>query len=209
MNEQILNDLRKAYNREVNERDRKEVSAWKHRERQRFLSLLRADGKRRLLDVGAGTGAHGKFFQDHNMDVVCTDLSYENVRRCCSKGLTACVMDFLHVGFSEKTFDAVFALNCLLHVPRLDLPRVLESLRYILVTEGFFYWGQYGGFEREGPWPDDHYDPKRFFSLLTDDQMRNISKRYFEVISFDIITLENEGDLHFQSMFLKKIGFGA
>lgn len=201
---QILNDLRTAYDREVDERDQKEVSTWKHDERQRFLSLLREDGKRRLLDVGAGTGVHGKFFQDHDIDVVCTDLSYENVRRCRSKGLTACVMDFLSAGFSDKTFDAIFALNCLLHVPRRDLPRALESLRYILVTGGFFYWGQYGGLEREGPWPDDHYDPKRFFSLLTDDQMRNICKRYFEVISFDIIKLETESDLHFQSMFLKK-----
>jgi 2-polyprenyl-3-methyl-5-hydroxy-6-metoxy-1,4-benzoquinol methylase len=109
MYEQILNDLRTAYDREVDERDQKEVSAWKHRERQRFLSLLRDDGERRLLDVGAGAGVHGKFFRDHDIDVVCADLSYENVRRCRSKGLTACVMDFLSVGFSEKTFDAIFA----------------------------------------------------------------------------------------------------
>jgi len=204
MYEHILSDLRRAYDRKADERDQKRVSEWKHNERLRFLSLLRDEGRHMLLDVGAGTGVHGRFFQDHGMEVICTDLSYENTRRCREKGLAVCVMDFLSVGFDDNTFDAIFAMNCLLHVPKKDLPRVLESLREKLVVGGLFYWGQYGGIEREGSWTDDHYEPKRYFSLLPDDQMRAFSSRYFEVVSFHVIETEPENDIHFHSMILRR-----
>ena len=204
MYEQILNDLRTAYDRKADERDQYETSEWKQDERLRFLSLLREEGKHHLLDVGAGTGIHGKFFQDQGMEVVCTDLSLENVRRCREKGLAAYVMDFLGLGFDDETFDAIFAMNCLLHVPKRDLPRVLESLRSKLVIGGLFYWGQYGGVDREGHWPDDDYEPKRFYSLLPDDRMRTISERYLEVTSSNIIDTESEDDIHFHSAILRR-----
>jgi hypothetical protein len=64
--------------------------------------------------------------------------------------------------------------------------------------------GQYGGIEHEGSWPDDEYEPKRYFSLLLDDQIRAMSERYFEVLSFDIIGLESEDEGHFQSLILRR-----
>jgi SAM-dependent methyltransferase len=204
MYEQILNDLRTAYDRKADERDQYETSEWKQQERLRFLSLLREEGKHLLLDIGAGTGIHGKFFKDQGMEVVCTDLSLENVRRCREKGLAAYVMDFLRLGFDDETFDAIFAMNCLLHVPKSDLPRVLESLQRKLIIGGLFYWGQYGGVERQGFWPDDDYEPKRFYSLLLDDQMQTISESYFEVISSHIIDTETEDDIHFHSVILRR-----
>lgn len=204
MYEQILNDLRMAYDRKADERDQYETSEWKQKERLRFFSLLREEGKHQLLDVGAGTGIHGKFFQAQGMVVVCTDLSFENVRRCREKGLDACEMDFLRLGFDNEIFDAVFAMNCLLHVPKRDLPRALESIRSKLVIGGLFYWGQYGGIEHEGSWPNDEYEPKRYFSLLLDDQIRVMSERYFEVISFDIIEIESEDEGHFHSLVLRR-----
>ena len=204
MYEQIINDLRAAYDRKADERDQYEASEWKQHERLRFLSLLREEEKQQLLDVGAGTGIHGKFFQDQGMVVVCTDLSLENVRRCREKGLAACVMNFLRLGFDDETFDAIFAMNCLLHVPMKDMPRVLETLRSKLVIGGLFYWGQYGGVEREGCRPDDDYEPKRFYSLLLDDQMQAISERFFEVISSNYIDTDPEDDIHFHSVILRR-----
>jgi SAM-dependent methyltransferase len=204
MYDHILSDLRRAYDRKADERDQKRISEWKHHERLKFLSLLRDEGKYMLLDVGAGTGVHGRFFQDHGMEVICIDLSYENARRCREKGLPACVMDFLGLGFDDDVFEAIFAMNCLLHVPKRDLPRVLESLRGKLVVGGLFYWGQYGGIEHEGSWSDDHYEPKRYFSLLPDDQMRAFGGRYFEVVFFNVIETEAENDIHYHSVTLRR-----
>ncbi len=86
-------------------------------------------------------GIHGKFFQDNGLDVICIDLSFENGRRCREKGITTFMMDFLNLGFDDETFESIFAMNCLLHVPKRDLPRALESLRTKLIIGGLFYWG--------------------------------------------------------------------
>ena len=205
MYSQVIHELRRAYDRMVEERDKKEVAAWKIEERQQFLSLLQQEGQKKLLEIGAGTGIHGQFFQENGLEVICTDLSPEMVKRCQQKGLAAYVMDFLHLEFPDNSFDAIYAMNCLLHVPRGDLPKVMEALQGLLRPGGLFYWGQYGGIEREGTWPNDHYEPKRFYSLLTDEQAKEIAARSFQLVSFKRIRLEEENtNIHFQSMILRR-----
>lgn len=137
------------------------------------------------------------------MAVVCTDLSPENVRLCRAKGLIAYVMDFMGLDFPESSFDAVFARNCLLHVPKQDLPQVLSAIRGVLIPKGLFYLGLYGGMEHEGIWPEDEYEPKRFFCFHTDDQIRKISTAFFDLLRFKRIAFEGEKDFHFQSLVLR------
>jgi SAM-dependent methyltransferase len=186
------------------DRDRRPITAWKTAERQRFLSLLQEEGGRSLLEIGAGTGVHSKFFQDNGLDVTCTDLSPRNVALCRKNCLTAYVMDFLSLEFPNRSFDAVYALNCLIHVPQADLPRVLQAVRAPLKFGGLFYLGAYGGKRREGVWPRDHYRPKRFFSFLSDEQIKKTTTRFFELVAFRRIPLEDEPDLHFQSLILRR-----
>ena len=182
--EQVISALRPAYDRMVEERDSKETADWKIEERAQFLALLQEENKTRLLEIGAGTGVHGKFFQDSGLRVTCTDLSREMVKRCREKGLEAYAMDFLRLDFPESWFEAIFAMNCLLHVPKIDLPRVLDVLHKMLQPGGLFYWGQYGGIEREGVWQDDHYKPQRFFCLLPDDAIKEIATLQFQLARF-------------------------
>jgi SAM-dependent methyltransferase len=186
------------------ERDRKPLTVLQIEERQRFLSLLEEEGKRRLLEIGAGTGVHSKFFQDNGVEVTSTDLSPRNVELCREKGLTAHVMDFLNLDFPECTFDAVYALNCLIHVPQGDLPQILETIRALLKVGGLLYLGAYGGEEREGVWSEDHYLPRRFFSFLSDEQITDVTTRFFELVAFRRILLDDEPDLHFQSLVLRR-----
>src|SRR5579863_8922999 len=203
MYEQVITDLRNAYNRKAEERDQSELADWKIEERQKFFSLLQQEGKKRVLEVGAGTGKDSKFFQDNGLEVISTDLSSEMVRLCLAKGLTAYVMDFLHLDFPPASFDAIYSLNCLLHVPKSDLPAVLQALQNLLKPSGLFYMGLYGGIEREGPWKDDQHEPKRFFSYHTDANMQQIVKTYFDLMYFCPIDLPREENIHFQSMILR------
>ena len=199
---EILVGLRESYASKVEERDNQQVSPWKEQQRAEFLSLLKKEDKRTLLDIGAGTGVHGEFFRDRGLDVTCTDLSPAMIERCREKGLTAHVMDFLNLEFPAEFFEAVFAMNCLLHVPKQDLPRVLEVIRNIMTSGGLFYWASMGAYH-QGIWAKDHYEPKRFFSLLPDDQIQRFAVQHFRMVSFNRVELEGDSD-HFQSMVLRR-----
>jgi SAM-dependent methyltransferase len=205
MYQQVKADLQRVYDLKVQEREGMHTAAWKEAERRDFLSLLQQEGKQTLLEIGAGTGVHGLFFQDNGMEVVCTDLSPAMVASCQKKGLTAYAMDFLGLDFPDETFDAVFAMNCLLHVPHADFGRVLDSIRRVMRPAGLLFLGQYGGIDREGPWEEDNYEPRRFFSFWTEEQMQEQVEAVLEVETFKVIQLEDEKlNIHFQALVLRR-----
>jgi SAM-dependent methyltransferase len=97
----------------------------------------------------------------------------------------------------------MFAMNCLLHVPRADLQRVLLALSEVLRPGGLFYLGQYGGGDWEGSKSDDHYEPKRFFSLLSETSFRNAAAEVFDVVDYKRIEMEDwEG--FYQALILRR-----
>ena len=175
---------------------------FKAQERRRFLDLLRERGAASLLEVGAGPGHDSLYFQDHGLRVLCTDLSPDMVERCKAKGLDARVADFLHLGVPSASFDAVYALNCLLHVPTPDLPRVLQALSEVLVPGGLLYVGTWGGENQEGPVADPRYPVPRFFAFRTDEAMRHLLTGQFDLLSFAAFDRGDNG--HFQSFILQK-----
>jgi SAM-dependent methyltransferase len=192
---QLNRDLRRAYDAMAEVRDAMDDEAWKQAERARFRDLLRAAGATSLLEIGAGHGVSGRFFADAGFEVVCVDLSPELVARCRAKGLAAHVMDFGALEFPAASFHAGFGMqssrfgsqatpNCLLHVPRANLGRVLRSIRRVLAPGGLFYWGQYGGHDFEGVYPEDTYEPKRFFSRMTDERIQRAASKAFEIVDF-------------------------
>jgi SAM-dependent methyltransferase len=199
-----VHHLRDAYNGSANERNESVLAPWKLTERRRVLDMFRKHNAQRLLEIGAGTGRDAAFFRDGGLDVVCTDLSPEMVRHCRAKGLTAHAMDFLNFDFPQASFDAVYALNCLLHVPKRDLQAVLERVRFVLKPGGLFYVGVYGGRTWEGVAPFDWHDPKRFFSYYTDDDFLAAVAPPFDVIAFERMTVDLQDEYHFQSLMLRK-----
>lgn len=202
MDNGIKNNLVKAYDRYAEDRDNRKIADWKIQERAHFLELLKKEQKKTLLEIGAGTGKDSRFFQDNGLQVISTDISSEMVRLCRQKGLSAFLMDFYKLGFREGSFDAIWALNCLLHVPKKEFPEILQGIQYVLKPTGFFYIGVYGGREFEGIWQEDFYTPKRFFSFYPDQRIQEIVEVFFEVLYFKVVPLE-EGKAHFQSMILR------
>ncbi|SCG53051.1 class I SAM-dependent methyltransferase [Micromonospora humi] len=199
----VLGPLREAYDARASWRDALTKEPWKLAERQAFRNRL-APGAR-LLEIGAGTGQDGVYFQQEGFAVVATDLSPAMVEHCRAKGIEAHVMDFLHLDFPADSFDAVFAMNCLLHVPNHDLPAVLAAIRTVLRPGGLFFVGVYGGNESaEGPKSDDEHGPPRFFSWRTDEQLLGFATAWFDVVDFHSIGV---GRGHrFQSLTLRRPG---
>ncbi len=199
----IKTDLVKAYDRYAQERDKREIAPWKMIERDHFLQILKEKQKKNVLEIGAGTGKDSRFFKDTGFTVISTDISFEMAKLCNEKGLFALVMDLHDLGFSEESFDAIWSMNCLLHVPKRELPGVLKGIRAVLKTRGLFYMGVYGGFDHQGPWQDDSYRPRRFFSLYADEALQDLLVDFFEILYFKTVPL-NEKNVHFQSVILRK-----
>ncbi|WP_081687598.1 class I SAM-dependent methyltransferase [Glycomyces tenuis] len=186
--EAIKQDLRQAYDAKAEVRERKEDAPWKRDERARFAAHLREAGSSVLLEIGAGHGVSGRYFADEGFAVTCVDLSPEMIGYCRAKGLTAEVMDFNALDFADGSFDAVFGMNTLLHVPRAELEAILREVKRVLAPGSLFYWGQYGGRDSEGVWSGDHYEPKRFFSFMTVERITDLAAEHFELL--DLVVLE-------------------
>ena len=198
------NNLIESYNKYAQERDTYKKEAWKIEERAIFLALLQSKEKRSLLEMGAGPGHDSKFFQDMGLAVTCIDLSPEMIKLCQQKGLSAQVMDMTDLNFHPDSFDAVYALNSLLHIPKANFRTVLKNVKKVLKPSGLFYLGVYGSDkESEGIREQDTYNPKRFFSFYTDENIQKTTSELFELQYFKRIpTTGNE--LHFQSLILEK-----
>lgn len=202
--DKIKEQLVIAYDRQAGTRDATVKAAWKLEERADFLQRVQEQDGRSLLEIGAGPGLDAKFFQDHGLRVRCIDLSPQHVALCVEKGLDADEMDFAQMLFADESFDAIWALNCLLHVPKAELPNVLQEIRRVLKPGGLFYMGVYGREDSEGVWEGDHYEPKRFFSFFRDETLLTFLEPHFLVRSFR--TLPHTTDLDFQSVVLQRPG---
>jgi SAM-dependent methyltransferase len=192
-----------SYDRQAEQRDKSEIENWKVTERSTFLTLLKSERKQSLLEIGAGHGRDSKFFQEKGFQVTCIDLSPEMVKLCQQKGLNARVMDMIDLDFPDHSFDAIYSLNSLLHLPKNELPTVLRNIRRVLKTNGLFFLGMYGGYDFEGIRETDSYNPKRFFSFHSDEGLKQFVTESFTLLSFKQI-VSGDGDLHFQSLTLTK-----
>jgi SAM-dependent methyltransferase len=200
---ELKQELRRSYDAEAGSRAVMKDTPWKALERARFAARLRETGASRLLEIGAGHGISGRFFADEGLKVTCVDLSPELVAHCRAKGLDAAVMDFGDLAFDDASFDAVFGMNCLLHVPKADLSGVLAEVRRVLAPAGLFYWGQYGGQDYEGVWETDSYEPKRFFSFFTADRIEAVAAEHFALVEANHVALESNID-QYQGLILRK-----
>jgi SAM-dependent methyltransferase len=195
--------LKQAYNNFADHREQTQIEPWKYKEREQFLRYLGQEGRSTVLEIGAGTERDSLYFQQNGLQIISVDLSEEMVRLCKEKGLEARCMDFYHLDFDSESFDAVFALNCLLHVPKAQLDSVLEQIERVLKPGGLFFCGVYGGQETEGVWEKDFYEPKRFFSMFEDEAIVKVMQSRFQMEDFHTVSM-GEGAPHFQSLLLRK-----
>ncbi len=199
----VTAQLRSAYATSAKQRDQGTKTQWKLDERRAFLNRLAVEGKRRLLEIGAGTGHDGAYFVENGLEVVATDLTPEMVDLCREKGLEAHVMDVLQLDFADASFDAVWTINCLLHVPNADLPSALIEIDRVLRPEGLFFFGVYGGdVVGEGINEDDWHDPPRFFSFRSDDELQTFVRTSFEIVDFHVVS--GGESFRFQSVTARK-----
>lgn len=161
---EIKEQLIEFYNKNVDIRESTEKTWWKKILRARFLELLYEKNLNNFLELGAGTGQDSLFFMENGMDVTCIDLSTEHIKKCKKKNLNAILMDLYNMDFEDNSFKGIYAMNCLLHVPKKDLSRVLKEIKRVLSDEGILFIGNYGGKNFEAVKETTNGKGLRFFS---------------------------------------------
>jgi ubiquinone/menaquinone biosynthesis C-methylase UbiE len=135
----------------------------------RFLGLVRPHG--RILDVGCGPGQYMAWLeaQDGDREVVGIDLSAGMLAQAKTRvrgGLAQ--MDMRHLAFPDGSFDGIWCVASLLHLPKADAPLALREMRRVLVPGGALLLIIHEGTEEE--WEKYHHyfgTVPRFFARYT------------------------------------------
>jgi SAM-dependent methyltransferase len=167
------------------------------------LSCHHKDSGNRIVDLGSGPEHQANYLQNNGCEVTCVDLSEEMVSICREKGLEAFAMDFHTLDFALESFDAVWTMNALLHVPKDSLLQVLKNIEGVLKPDGFMYMGLYGGYESEGIWENDTYRPQRFFSFCEDEHIQEKVSEVFDIEQFAVLPIEGM-QTDYQSIIARK-----
>lgn len=104
----------------------------------RFESLL--PGKR-ILDVGCGAGRDTIYFNSDGFEAIGVDLAEALLAEAKKRSPDAKFkkMDFRKMSFKEKTFDGIWSMTSLVHIPREQIVSTLQEFHRVLADNGVIY----------------------------------------------------------------------
>lgn len=182
MKSSYKDDTNAAYNKYAKQYTDKFIPTLKkplvQKELDRFVAALNGTY---VIDLGSGGGDHAVELEKRGLAVLCVDQSKEMIKLCKEKGLDAEIQDIENLSYEPKTFDGIWAYASLLHIPKNNIPSVVEKLAQILHPKGILGLAIKEG-EGEGMEQDSSYaDAERWFTYFTDDEINEIFSPYFDI----------------------------
>ena len=202
----IKADLIRTYDASAIARDERGEPDWRDDHRREFAALLDDERRTRILEIGAGSGHSSAYFAAQGFTVVATDLSSGNVERCRAKGLEAHVADFTQLDSPDGSFDAVWAMSCLMHATEDDFAIAIDEMARVLTPGGLVVAGMWGGDGTAEVLEDDVIEPPRFFAWRTDEHVRAAFGSAFVIEEFHVIDgpPDDPRDEHYQLVRMRK-----
>ena len=155
-----------------------------------------------ILEIGCGAGQAAQFFQGQGFSVYAIDNAPTMVKLAANRGISAQVLDCYELDQINETFDAVYTMNCLLHIPKKDVGQIFSLISSRLSDEGLMYLGLWGTEAFEGIWTQDKYEPKRFFSFVKAETLLEVVQHTFRLEYFRRI--EPREGMMFNSLIVRK-----
>jgi SAM-dependent methyltransferase len=153
------------------------------------------------LEIGGGPGFDAQHFQDQGFCVTAIDNTPAMIKLATQRGVSAQLLDAYELGQLETTFDAVYSMNCLLHIPQKDFAHILQLVADRLDERGLFYLGLWGGDDFEGIWEQDSYAPQRFFSFRSTETLLDSIRPAFQLEYYRRVEFET---FFFNSLIARK-----
>lgn len=199
---QFTESMIRSYENHAGERESSPPDEFRERERLEFLQYLRREGRDSILEIGCGPGHDAKFFQDRGFQIVAVDNTPTMVKLTKGKGIRANILDCYDLDQIAEFFDAVYSVNCLLHIPQRDIVHILALIAARLKDNGLMYLGLWGREDFEGVWAQDKYEPKRFFSFRKPETLLGVMNQSFRIEYYRRI--EPRDGVFFNSMIARR-----
>lgn len=181
----LLADLARYYDQDAAARSTRPLAAGRVAHRDWFVDRLRAEGRRSVVEIGTGPGLDAAAFLAAGFEVAGVDLSPAHVDLARAAGVDARVAAAQALPFADASFDALWSMSVLMHLPDADLDAALAEFARVLRPGGLAAFGTWGGDGTEGVNPDDTIDPPRYFNWRTDDAFVGAVGRHARVEEFE------------------------
>lgn len=200
-------DLKSTYNTIAKDWSKDHMADnWWHGLTNKFLSYLRSGDK--ILDIGCGAGVKTKYLSEKGFEVVGIDLSEEMIeiaKEYCPKAsyFVKDIKEPINLG----VFDGIFAQAVLLHIPKSEIIKVLQSLNNSLKSGGHMYMAvkelKPGEKEEQNIIENDYgHNYERFFSFFTVDEMKdNLTSLNMKILHAEVVP---RGDTNWIVVIAKK-----
>lgn len=180
-------ELAAYYDQEGDERLRRPIAPERLAARERMLASLSADGPRSVLEVGPGPGRDAGAFLAAGHRYAAVELSMEHARRCRTTGAPVVRATVRRLPFRGHSFDVVWTMSALMHVPNQAISAALSELARVLRPEGVAAIGVWGGPDVEDYGTEDRPvgKPRRLFSRRSDETWRTMLSQLGAVEDYD------------------------
>jgi SAM-dependent methyltransferase len=200
---QLDRDLTAYYAAEARRGTRVGHGALRTALRESFGELLMLEGRRQVLDVGAGPGIDTAEWQSAGFAPIGLDLAHANVELMQARGLAAVTGSIYGLPFVDHTFDALWTMSTFVHVPHARFDGAMGELLRVVRPGAPLAIGTWGGVDFEGHPEFGELRPYRFFSLATHDEWRSMLARHADVERFETFHPDPGHDWQYQFAVLR------
>ncbi len=159
----------------------------------KFMSLLKG---KKILDVGCGSGRDVEYFLHEGYEPIGIDLS-ENMLKEARKRVKAKnvfkKMDFTDLKFKEETFDGVWVMAALYHIPRKSVTDVLRGFNKVLKKGGLIYIAVEEGEGQKEVKEEKYGNEPRPFTYFNEKEMHDfLYEAGFKIIGSEVNDTNDE-----------------